>query len=75
MLYLVPLEHCCIIYPLNGHLRSLYDVIRSLYIFANNFLWKRDRDMGRVPKCSSHQDASADMQHDLVRLLCDLDLK
>ena len=36
MLYLVPLEHCCIIYLLKGHLRSFYDVIRSLYIFANN---------------------------------------
>ena len=30
--------------------------------------------MGKVPKCSSHQDASSDMQHDLLRSLCDLDL-
>ena len=37
MLYLVTLDHCCIIYPSKGHLRSLYDVIRPLYIFANNF--------------------------------------
>ena len=28
-----------------------------------------------VPKCSSHQDTSADMQHDLLRSLCDLDLR
>ena len=25
--------------------------------------------MGKVPKCSSHQDGSADMQHDLLHLL------
>ena len=30
--------------------------------------------MGKVPKCSSHQDASSDMQQDLLRSLCDLDL-
>ena len=36
---------------------------------------KRDRDMGKVPKCSSHQDGSADMQHDLLRSLVDLDLR
>ena len=75
MLYLVPLVHCCIIYPLKGHLRSLYDVIRSPYIFVNNFWQKRDRDLGKVPKCLSHQDASSDMQHDLLRSLCDLDLR
>ena len=28
-----------------------------------------------LPKCSSHQDASSDMQHDLLRWLCDLDLR
>ena len=37
MLYLVPLVHCCIIYPLKGHLRSLYDVIRSPYILSITF--------------------------------------
>ena len=31
--------------------------------------------MGKVPMCSSHQDGSADMQHDLLRSLIDLDLK
>ena len=31
--------------------------------------------MGKVPKCSSHQDRSADMQHDLLRSLIDLDLR
>ena len=36
---------------------------------------KKDRDMGKVPKCSSHQDASSDMQHDLLKSVCDLDLR
>ena len=31
--------------------------------------------MGKVPKCSSHQDGSADMQHDVLRSLIDLDLR
>ena len=31
--------------------------------------------MGKVPKCSSHQDGSVDMQHDLLRPLVDLDLR
>ena len=29
----------------------------------------------RFLKCSSHQDGSADMQHDLLRSLIDLDLR
>ena len=36
---------------------------------------KRDTEMGKVPKCSSHQDASSDMQYNLLRSLCDLDLR
>ena len=31
--------------------------------------------MGKVLKCSSHQDRSADMQHNLLRSLIDLDLR
>ena len=35
--------------------------------FANNFV-------GLVPQCSSRQGASTDMQYDLLRSHCDLDL-
>ena len=42
--------------------------------FANNFWYKRARDVGLVPHCSSRQGASTDMQHDLLRSHCDLDL-
>ena len=42
--------------------------------FANNFWQKWARDMGLVPQCSSCQGASTNMQHDLLRWHCDLDL-
>ena len=49
------------------------DVIRGhQQIFANNSRLERATDMGLVSLCSSCQDASPDMQHDLLGLTCDL---
>ena len=42
--------------------------------FANNFWYKWARDVGLMPQCFSRQGASTDMQHDLLRSHCDLDL-
>ena len=30
--------------------------------------------MAQVPNCSSRQEATTDMQHDLLKSLCDIDL-
>ena len=54
-----------------GHLGS-DDVIRGhQQVFANNSRLKRATDLGMVSLCSSCQDASPDMQHDLLRSTCD----
>ena len=48
--------------------RSYNDVIRSTCVFTYNFwLDDCDRDIGKVPKCSSRLAASNDMQHDHFR--------
>ena len=44
-------------------------------VFANSSRLKRATDMGVVSLCLSCQDASTDMQHDLLRSTCDLDLR
>ena len=55
-----------------GHLGS-DDVIRGHQeVFANNSRMKRATDTGMVSLCSSCQDASPDMQHDLLGSTCDL---
>ena len=49
------------------------DVIRGRQqIFANNSRLKRAKDTSVVSLCSSCQDASNDMQHDLLGSTCDL---
>ena len=54
------------------HLRSPKFTNR---FFANNFWFRRDRDVWVVSWCFSHQDASIHMQYDLLRLPSDLDLR
>ena len=55
-----------------GHLGS-DDVIRGQkQFFANNSGTNRATDTGVFSLCSSCQDASPDMQHDLFGSTCDL---
>ena len=44
-------------------------------LFANNSRLKRATDMAGVSLCVSCQDTSTNMQHDLLRSKCDLDLR
>ena len=46
-----------------------------VFHFANIFLLKRDTDVQVVSLCSSRQDASFDMQHDLLWSPRKLDLR
>ena len=56
-----------------GHLRSHDDVMRSICVFANNFWYDWDRDMGHSPMCLSCSAASSiDVQYDLLRSNRDL---
>ena len=49
---------------------------RSPTVFVPiTFVSERDRDVGVVPLCFSHQDASSHMQHDLLGSPRDLDLR
>ena len=48
---------------------------RSTSSFANNFRLERDKEVGMVSLCLSHQYASTDMQHDLFGSKRDLDLR
>ena len=41
---------------------------------ANKFWYKWAREVGLMPQCSPRQGASTDMQYDLLRSHCDLDL-
>ena len=44
----------------------MYDVVTDHEnIYVNNFSQNRDRAVGEVSLCLSHQDASNDMQYDL----------
>ena len=55
-----------------GHLGS-GDIIRvHKQVFANNSRMKRTTDTGMVSLCSSCQDASPDMQHNLLGSTSDL---
>ena len=55
-----------------GHLGS-DDIIRSHQQFCvNKSRLKRAADMGVVSLCLSCEDASTDMQHDLLASTCDL---
>ena len=52
-----------------------YDVIRGhQQVFANNSRLKRAADMAVVSLCSACQDASPDMQHELLGSTCALKL-
>ena len=52
---------------------GLDDVIQGHQeMFSNNSRLERATDMGQVSLCSSCQDASPDMQHDLLGSTCDL---
>ena len=44
-------------------------------VFVNSSRLRRSTDMGVVSLCLSRQDASTDMQHDLLRSACDLALR
>ena len=58
---------------LNQGLLGLDDVIRGHQsIFANNSRLKKSYRHRRVSLCSSCQDASTDMRHDLLGPACDL---
>ena len=59
--------HFCICDPLKCYSRSYNDVIRSTYVFTYNFWLDWDRDIGKVPKCSSRLAASNYMQHEHLR--------
>ena len=55
-----------------GHLGS-DDIIRGhQQIFADNSQMKRATDTGMVSLCSSCQDTSPHMQHDILGSTCDL---
>ena len=56
--------------------KSHYDVIRSPYVFLPITFERNEleTELELVPQCSSPQGASTDMQHDLLRSHCDLDL-
>ena len=49
--------------------------VRVWYVFAHKFELDHDRDMWWVPTYSSRQDASNYMQHDILKILLDLDLR
>ena len=49
--------------------------MRSYAFFAYNFWYNWDRGMGQAPMCLSCQDASYDVDHDLLRSFRDLDLR
>ena len=53
-------------WPSKGYLRSPKVTINQPF-FANNFWSKRDRDVRVVLLCFSHQDASINVQCDLLR--------
>ena len=72
----------CINGPLLGYQRSnddvivipMYKVFKCTYVSFYNLLLELYRNIGYGPECSSSQDASIDMQHDLFRSIRDLDL-